>query len=142
MKLELKHLAPYFPYGLKAKMLDCKIDYVGKQFDEIIGVHQWSKDGDWCLLTEGGSKPSLDRIKPILRNLSDLTKEIEHNGERFVPMERINPVKDFFNADYIESMPLSVPYSLFVRLLEFHFDVFNLIPNGLAIDINTLTNDI
>ena len=86
MKLEIKHLAPYLPYGLKAEMLDYKNDYVGRQFDKIIGIYQWSKNNDWCILTDGGSKPSLSRIKPILRPLSDITKEIEHNGERFVPM--------------------------------------------------------
>ena len=142
MKLELKHLAPYLPYGLKAKMLDCKIDYVGKQFDEIIGVHQWSKDGDWCLLTEGGSKPSLDRIKPILRNLSDLTKEIEHNGEKFVPIDRLTCWFDFTYLDTHSLYIHEYPYNVVEKLFEWKFDYFDLIPNGLAIDINTLTNDI
>ena len=57
-ELTLEHLSGYLPYVLKAEMLDYKSDYVGRQYDIIIGVHQWSKNGDWCLLTDGGSKPS------------------------------------------------------------------------------------
>jgi hypothetical protein len=29
----------------------------------------------------------IEKIKPILRPLSDLTKEIEVNGEKFIPIE-------------------------------------------------------
>ena len=66
MKLELKHLAGYLPYGLKYKDIP-------KGFD---GIRELDiKTFDWCL--ENG--------KPILRPLSDLTKEIEVNGEKFVP---------------------------------------------------------
>lgn len=36
-------------------------------------------------------------IKPILRPLSDLTKEIEHNGEKFVPLKRIT--KEYYDPD-------------------------------------------
>jgi hypothetical protein len=83
-KLKLKEIISYLPYGLKAEMLDYKCDYVGRQYDEIKGIHQWSKNGDWCFLTDGGSKPALDRIKPILFPLSSLTEFREDLG--FVPM--------------------------------------------------------
>ena len=189
MKLELKHLAPYLPYKLTAEMIDYKCDYVGKKYDEIVGVHQWDKSGLlWCVLTVGCSKPSLDKIKPILRPLSDLTKEIEHNGEKFVPLEKLFKMID--NSDYIEFLIknellncdllkmntqidddwnhvliihsdesdlefhysncsfglftnwehlfVSNLYELLQKLFELHFDVFGLIENKLAIDINTL----
>lgn len=94
-KLELKHIAPYLPYGVKAEILDYKSDYVGNQFDEIIGVHQWDKNCMyWSALTIGGSKPNIERIKPILRPLSDLSKEIEHNGEKFVPIIYLSRLVD------------------------------------------------
>jgi hypothetical protein len=87
----------------------------------------------------------LGDIKPILRPLSDLTKEIEVNGEKFVPykeiigdeysnyllkISKINPNK----FDVLSYMSVDVYYFL----IQFHFDVFGLIPQGLAIDINTL----
>lgn len=166
-KLELKHLAPYLPFGLRIECLDFKKDYVGKQYDKIVGLHQWDKTGvNWCVLTEGGSKPSLDSIKLILHPLSDLTKEIEVNGEKFVPVNRI---KDFYNKNILEwdeqfvigvySISLErgsydtferiiifgydgdishTRYDIVQMLLEWHFDVFGLIEKGLAVDINTL----
>ena len=94
MKLEIKNLVPYLPYGLKAEMLDYQKDYVGKNIDTIVGIHQWDKSGKlWSLLTEGGSKPSLDRTKPLLYPLEYLTKEIEVNGEKFVPIVELLKIK-------------------------------------------------
>ena len=86
-QLELKEIVGYLPYGLKSEILDYKSDYVGRQYDELIGIHQWSKKGDWCLLTGGGSKPSLDRVKPILFPISSLTEFREDLG--FVPIDYI-----------------------------------------------------
>jgi hypothetical protein len=83
-QLELKEIVGYLPYGVKAEILDYKSDYVGRQYDKIIGLKEWSKEGDWCLLTDGGSKPSLNRVKPILFPISSLTQFREDLG--FVPM--------------------------------------------------------
>ena len=85
---------------------------------------------------------------PILRPLSDLVKEIEVNGEKFVPT-------DYFEDKYYtldlhkqceriiedENWINQSDYMLIDYLFEWHFDVFGLIDAGLAIDINTLTND-
>jgi hypothetical protein len=80
MKLELKHLSAYLPYGLKVRVEDYKCDYLGREFDKVIGLHQWDKsDLLWSVLTHGGAKPSIHKVNPILRPLSDLTKEIEVN---------------------------------------------------------------
>jgi predicted nucleic acid-binding protein len=124
-----------------------------------------------------------NKNKPILRPLSDLTKEIEVNGEKFVPLEKLYPDKHvLFNskrdkkdilfietkteagasADYkllidnqwrfkfstlksgyvgnffVFNQYVINNYSLYQKLLEWHFDIYGLIENGLAIDINTL----
>ena len=84
MKLELKHLAGYLPYGLNLKFvsnyeldrLSLKDIVVLKQIDE----------GCVCV---NGYKTNNKSYIPILRPLSDLTKEIEHNGEKFVPLVEI-----------------------------------------------------
>lgn len=103
------------------------------------------------------------RIKPflpILRPLSDLTKEIEVNGEKFVPMEWLSKfigavepcdqIKQTFwitqSGNNNEGGILSFgalckhidQFELFQKLLEWHFDIYGLIENNLAIDINTL----
>ncbi|MDR0266059.1 hypothetical protein D3C87_485960 [compost metagenome] len=160
-KLKLEHLAPYLPYGLKAEMLDYKSDYVGKQYDEIVGFHQWDKNClYWSTLTIGGSKPNIERIKPILRPLSDLTKEIEHKGKKFIPLHIINGFGK--NSESIcdrwiepnlttqgggsweggieDDIDTFQFYWLHVKLLSWHFDVFGLIEKGLAIDMNQIDN--
>lgn len=155
-KLTIQELAAYLPYSLKAEMLDYKIDYVGKQYDEIIGIHQWDKLClYWSALTVGGSKPNIERIKPLLLPLSSLTKEIEHKGDKFVPIEKLNEMfsyKDMRLVYYTNSglgweidssfantaLSFEEMYLPFLKLAEWHVDFQNLIPQGKAIDKTTI----
>lgn len=126
MKLELKHLAPYLPYGLKidtSKLENgCSImtmcDKVGLSnisISDVIDKHPYTK--------------------PILRPLSDLTN-------------RINPVQHhtyldglvYSKIEFVEKAIHNETLFLcdYNYLMEYHFDVFGLIGKGLAIDINTL----
>lgn len=120
MKLELKHLAGYLPYGLKYKDIP-------KGFD---GIRELDiQTFNWCL--ENG--------KPILHPLSDLTKEIEINGEKFVPVVEIMKIKD--NGDWLGVQHKKIeenPFYVVKKLQEWHFDIDDLIGKKLAIDINTL----
>lgn len=75
-------------------------------------------------------------FKPICRPLSDLTKPIEHKGEKFVPMDRIaiyNP-----NNLYYCILTGIVEWIVVTKLIEWHFDIADLISKGEAIDVNTL----
>lgn len=146
-KLELKHLAPYLPYKLQW----C---FEGEDFShEVIGfelntVHLLSPYNDYgrCTIDEGN---------PILRPLSDLTKEISDNkGRKFIPAKLLWSVSenDEDNFDTYGSLPSywtvnirmlksdyrNIDYGDIEKLLEWHFDIFGLIDSGLAIDINTL----
>lgn len=145
-KLELKHIAPYLPYGLKFKA-------EGKVWEmtDLSTIDQYAiwAGSAWCKksLTStpaiNATSSALGRgfvikdIKPILRPLSDLTKEIEHNGEMFIPCEQ-------FSYDMECMLRLGdvdtgcQPYSLIQKLIEWHFDIFGLIDKDLAIDINNL----
>lgn len=85
--------------------------------------------------------------KMILRPLSDLTKEISHNGTRFVPKDEINQYTKtnadgtlylLVGGDYWESCPLKWDYQTVEQLLSRHFDIYGLIGDGLAIDINMI----
>tara|TARA_R110000822_G_scaffold41225_1_gene111947 strand:+ start:117 stop:521 length:405 start_codon:yes stop_codon:yes gene_type:complete len=133
MKLELKHLAPYLPYGLKNQ----RAFHKPKVIDGIVGNKVYF--GDTVLF--------INQIEPILRPLSDLTKEIEVDGYKFIPYE------DDYLSDVMcsyESLELlceyngnisndsTIPYTIMSLLFQWHFDVFGLIDAGLAIDINTL----
>jgi hypothetical protein len=141
-KLELKHLAPYLPYDLRLE----RISYKHERFKTLTG-YDLCPDGE------------IDNIKLILRPLSDLTKEIEVNGEKFVPIERLTkifggrPISFDGNCFYTkiqesvvrkkeDLVPLHFSQlDAFNKLFEWHFDIFGLIEKGLAIsyiDINTL----
>tara|TARA_R110000803_G_C11885991_1_gene310365 strand:+ start:427 stop:813 length:387 start_codon:yes stop_codon:yes gene_type:complete len=126
MKLELKHLAPYLTYGLKCKSTTILFG------EEDNGIYEMSLISMRGVLKGTG--------KPILRPLSDLTKEIEVNGNLFIPNH--HPLfKIFINADmdwFMDNCPFFVDYVQVQKLLEWHFDIFGLIDKELAIDINTL----
>ena len=131
MKLELKHLAPYLPYGLK-----CMVD---KETVLLIGldteVEYWIIWKKLAASNQGCSYPSKN-FKLLLRPLSDLTKEIEHNGEKFVPS--LNEDSELRQFTFSSFNSIKTYYADFEKLFEWHFDVFGLIEAGLAIDINTL----
>lgn len=79
------------------------------------------------------------QYRPILRPLSDLTKEIDHNGERFVPQSKMSHL-DLEWLITSKNLIMKTNYEDVLKLLEWNFDVFGLIDQGLAIDINTLNN--
>ena len=150
-RLEIKHLSPYLPYGLKVKYSEGvhynefpfnRIDSIDPEGVRISGIELWVL---------------FQNIKPILRSLSDLTKEIEHNGERFVPLEELKRVgleniyvfedlsgKSHLCLDENNRGPGYTDLMLFGlayyrdKAIEWHFDVFGLIEKGLAININDI----
>lgn len=105
-KLEIKHLATYLPYCLRFM---AKGDiWEMNRIDNLDTYTVWA-----CIIWDTkklayipeinhkalycGHGFQLKEVKPILRPLSDLTKEIEHNGERFVPLKRIT--KEYYDPD-------------------------------------------
>ena len=110
--LELKHLAPYLPYELKIWYKLIVVDMQELSINNIDKVLEDSK-----------------HFKPILRPLSDLTKD---DLDTLQCTELYNQIND---ADFCIHL---LPYQIAMYLIENHFDVFGLIEKGLAIDINTL----
>lgn len=152
MKLELKHITHYLPYGLKVQWKDKKTTTINPYIEDDNAENEASLHLVLYAMSEDYG------IKPLLRPLSDLTKEIEHNGETFVPIENLKELYNSYPDSYIEklnyihwegvitlfgteeddSYEVSMPYSLYEKLLEWHFDIFGLIEKGLAVDINLL----
>jgi len=136
MKLELKHLAPYLPYRLKMRCIEDKTNHIltiaHQTYDlSTVGLYPILK-GDFY-----------KKFKPILRPLSDLTKDLYQDEilirwggglSEKATVKWLKAVTDemkltAYNAlrfDFVEFM------------LEHHFDIFNLIPQGLAISINDI----
>jgi len=146
MKLGIKHLAPYLPYELKVNLTRRlfereNVDLMGS----MIAYNGTTKE-HWIM--ESNVTYGLFDVKPILRPLSYLTKEIEHNGEKFVPIEWFE--EKYYTLDLHkqclrlleedgENWINQSDYMLVQHLIEWHFDIFGLIENKLAIDINTIT---
>lgn len=157
-KITLKHISAYLPYEVKF------ISEMDKPYDEYGAQPIWTLNGinemfsEYCLITkESIDAYPISKCKIRLRPLSDLTKEIEHNGEKFVPIDYINGefrleipnkielqnwVKNksihFVLAEWVDIKDL---YKLFKLLFQWHFDLHGLIDKGLAVDINTLKGE-
>ena len=125
-------LAMSLPYDVKA------ID----KFECIWTIHAYKdaldslRDNDH-LSYENFIKEEGHRL--ILHPLSDLTKEIEHNGEKFVPMKKI-AIYNPNNVEYlIECVVTGLgEYIVLRQLIKWHFDIADLITKGEAIDVNAL----
>ncbi|WON94737.1 hypothetical protein [Sphingobacterium sp. UGAL515B_05] len=128
--LTLEHIAPYLPYGIRVKVGKTERNLTAVSLDStFVFVSAWKGSREKEMV-------SIEEIKPILRPLSDLTKVIEHNGERFVPVVNLG----WNSYDHIlkSGTCINISYEYMVKLFKWHFDVFGLIEKGLAIDINSI----
>lgn len=155
--LNLNHLAPY-PMGDDDGLLiktntrrstESGIN-IGYKVGNLIGVS--ARSGVEILLDkdEFSVDYDLNEIKPILRPLSDLEKEIIFNGKNFIPIAKIHEMFFHFGFDdnnfttiryniwFQKYEPLFGKYLVVETLFTWHFDVFNLIDDNLAIDLNTI----
>ncbi|MFA7307625.1 MAG: hypothetical protein WC026_13235 [Hyphomicrobium sp.] len=100
--LELKYLAPYLPYNLKAICTTNQICTIGDGYNHIYkgDIMQIGVD-DYRLFQN-----ETEYFKPILRILSDLAKEIEKDGKKFVPL--------------IELAKLASPKNTKIKLMNDH----------------------
>jgi hypothetical protein len=134
MKLEPKHVISYLPYELECRDLVEETDF---QLD-VLNIDGVLNDAI-----------HFDTIRLYLRPLSMLTEFCEDLG--FVPLDELNNCEfikyylfnngntDFLLADIKEGYNVLEQSSAKEKLLEWHFDIFNLIPNNLAIDKTTVS---
>ncbi len=89
----------------------------------------------------GSISPSC-HYKLILRPISDLKKDIIHNGEKynfweymFIPTYERKLLETWIqdNKSYLGD---SISYLIINELIEHHFDIFNLIEEGVAVSYN------
>lgn len=130
----IEKLAPYLPYGLKCLNQHLPDD----EFivEELIGIQNHI---GWCGVfnaRHGSNYTPISAVKPILRPLSDLNRVnftyqiIDSDGLYYGDI-----LRDF--EDEIIG-PNMLCYNHFQVLLKYHYDVFGMIEDGLAININDL----
>ncbi|MCT4330941.1 hypothetical protein HZP13_14575 [Elizabethkingia anophelis] len=144
-KLELKDIAPYLQYNLQMQYEPTReigvlesILHANNEYDELrFGISTMFQSDHYWL------------FKPILRPMSDLTKEITHNGETFIPLHRILEAYCFdldkMDEEYILSfkeslIEVDMSYKTAQMLHEMHFDTEKLIERDLAINLNEVDN--
>lgn len=132
MELELKHLAPYLPYKLQWQLWISENDNGIREME--------AKDiGGIC---------AYENWKPFLRPLSQLTEEIEHNGDRVDVLKELGLFKENVSngkiVDFRTGKQIKIGHLEYARveiLVKYHFDVFALIEQGLALPKEPLSND-
>lgn len=126
-EITLKEWSAYLPYGLKVK------DEETTEVFEVTGINP---DGILIHDSIDGSiiEYSFTKLKPILRDLSDITKEIEHNGEKFVPIDKISIYanNEFYLIEQINTG--MVEKIVFDMLISWKFNVFQ-IPDELIVRV-------
>jgi hypothetical protein len=154
-QLTIAHLSPYLPHGLQM-IFQSKVGRIvaleGLTHTKGFAATVSTSGGTMWLNSSG--------FKPLLRPLSNLTKEINHRGDKFAPVDRMYAIasseteRSFVNvllhlkryeSDDIDKTHKDIfsraPYSMHCYACEHHFDVFGLIPAGLAISIHDLTEN-
>ncbi|QEL01100.1 hypothetical protein FKG96_09870 [Olivibacter sp. LS-1] len=135
-KLELKHIAPYLPYGLKVQYIHTGEVGIIRNLVDIddyytikIGIDYKDSEHIWM-------------FKPILRPLSSLKNDIVIDGLKFNPFLRLY---NLFLIEVSENLEVEVNmnnimegYCVVTQLISWHFDVFGLIDRGLAVESTKL----
>jgi len=129
--LTIKDIAPYIPYRLQIETplgIEQAKGIILNNFGNLV-LHT----NDWW---------SANKIKPLLRPLSQLTEAITHHGKNFIPicwLEETYPTLNLHEQAHslIEDSRWinQVNYLLILHLLEWHYDINNLIQRKLAIEI-------
>ena len=139
MELEVKHLAPYAPFGIKV--------FLGKTEKDLTAI---SIDSKFVFVTQwGGSREKqmagIENIKPIFRPLSEFGNSDDlRKVHEFIGLGKWCEAYDqyfdawFNDACSVDKLVLQCPYDVLQYFFSNHYDVFGLIKEGLAIDVNTL----
>ena len=126
MKLELKHLSTYLPYKLTLMVdgIECRMEGFDLHTENTVIAER-----TYYLFEE---------IKPILRPFTDLTdkKAISILGFDKIDDEGYKQIYNLmrYGHEYTDC----TRWDILDPLIEWKYDIFGLIDEGLAIDINTI----
>ena len=137
-------VAMYAPHGVQFKCCEGISTINALYFEKdkpIVGTYNLVQS-DW----------DLEEIQLCLRPQSELLKEIEINGSKFIPMKElfscsVEEEKAFdvygdipmYWQTLMDEKPINWEFSKTNLLLKWKFDVFNLIKQGGAVDLKTVT---
>jgi hypothetical protein len=124
MKLTQEHLAAYLPYNVNVFYKDLRRS---SHFPngQVFKLNPYNM---------GYANQEHLEFKLLLNPIESITKEIEFDGERFKPFEKLYSMygQTLQSGDF-KHLTITESYVLVKQLLKWHIDIFNLIPNNLAL---------
>lgn len=150
-KLTAENFIKHLPYGVKVPS-SLKYNYGGVRTDAEYLTINGIRDNYISFEGIGGFYP-IEHFKPCLFHLNSLTKTITISGKEFVPIDEfeigdgddngieynngnIRLIKDLeaISAGSLYQNIHFLPYSVVNKLIEWHFDIDNLLEQKLAFD--------
>lgn len=134
-KLELKHLSPYLPYGLKCQWFRTE--------DQKLVINELNITDYYWLIGR-------QQFKPILSPMSDCHKDINNDNFLCVDSCFVSPIKLWNGKETFQIHPTEAEWifvsdvyeNFYEYLFANHFDVFGLIEKGLAVDIKSVNDSL
>ena len=124
-EITLKEWCAYLPYGLKLWYEDNKDIYPLVVSNNTVSIRGGFNIND----------VKSYNLKPILYDLSWLTREITHEGETFIPLYKLQKIDKAFVLTFIETFGYEeLKVEVFELLLEWRFNVFSL-PDELIVRV-------
>lgn len=133
-QITIEELAGYLPWGLKVK------DEFSGVVMTLNGLSCDNEEGIWLLGSKVLHRRLYTEIKPLVYPLSALTEVSKQKFEERTDDGFINWFNsDILDFDDIEILSLEhLPYGTINWLIRNHYDIFNWISRGLAIDKRTV----
>lgn len=135
-ELLLKDICARLPYGVKASYYG--VEEERETWDEIEGITLDEDFGGYVDI--GQYSLPIERVKPYLFPLSSMTREQLFEVQEMLGKNEIEIEDGFLHI--VDSDRNVITYLEILALLEWfyknHFDVYGLIPMGLAIDATNL----
>ena len=139
MSIKLNELKYYLDTGLK-----CVIDGFENKHFTIKGVEdnqntpRYGGQVFYSFREEDGYKVTSKHIKPIVRNLSDFKNDKSYSEEfHCITDDSILYVAELIYNDRV----LDLSFRIMQWLVDNHYDIFNWVESGKAIDVKTLKID-
>ena len=139
MKIGLKNLGPYLPFELECIIIDGSVE--AEKAVEMVGVNI-----DYVTLDALNKFDyNFDEITPIFQRIEDMTPEFK-NKIRQEAAKKYNMTWIVIDHMLTTLVNTNIPIDYRIKksqkwlvdlLLEDHYDIFEFIPLGLAIDKNT-----
>lgn len=150
MKPDIKYITPYLPYKLhfmsKGKTYELNEVEIHNKEWPLWAITIWNEETlkyEPSINRENvdantrGQGFKLEEIKPLLKPLDSLLTDCPEEIRDEFSIGGWSHFLDCVSLGLFDAFE-NIPAAAFMKMIELHYDVFQLIPQGLALDINTV----